>query len=202
MFSGIVETTADVTETWMDGGVLRIKLNKPSDFNDISVGDSIACNGVCLTVEDFDDSFLQFAIAAETLQVTGWSGEKLLNSSLNLERSLRFGDRVHGHMVTGHVDEMGQVKRFEEVNGSWMLDVSHSEKISPLIWKKGSVAINGVSLTVNAADAGGFSVCLIPETIKRTNLKNLSLGDAVTVEADNMARGLIHLRNSYVKELS
>ncbi|MEZ4873632.1 MAG: riboflavin synthase [Bdellovibrionales bacterium] len=196
MFSGIVETTSHVVDVTENQGILRIKVEKPHDFNDIEIGDSVACNGVCLTVEEFTESALQFAVAAETLQVTHWNAEFLKSRPLNLERSLRFGDRVHGHLVTGHVDEMGQVTRFEQVSGGWMLDVSCSFQLSPMVWKKGSIAINGVSLTVNSFEDQSISVCLIPETINRTNLNQLKVGDKVCLEADNMARGMVHLMQS------
>jgi riboflavin synthase len=190
MFSGIVEATTRINSLSQKGSILQIKVQKPAEFDDLNTGDSIAFNGVCLTVEEFTNSEIQFALAAETLKVTGWTAEAMQSGLFNLERSLRVGDRVHGHMVAGHVDAMGEVVRSEDVEGSWFLVVRYPEVLRPMIWKKGSVTINGVSLTVNEITAETCEVCLIPETLKRTNLGELKPGDRVTLEADTMARAL------------
>lgn len=199
MFSGIVEAQSQVVSTSSQPGLVRIAVRKPEQFNDIKTGDSIAVNGICLTVEKFDESKIEFALAAETLRVTGWSESSLKSSNLNLERSLRMGDRVHGHFVSGHVDAMGKVQARREVGASLELDINFPQTLKPYIWKKGSWAINGVSLTVNEVRENSASVCLIPETLERTNLSKLREGDLVTIEVDPMARGLIHVletRNS------
>src|SRR4051812_1007571 len=107
MFSGIVEAQSRILKAEQDQNLVRITVEKPTDFNDLNAGDSIATSGVCLTVERFDEKTIQFALGAETLQVTGWTAEKLKGLQVNLERSLRFGDRVHGHVVSGHVDAVG-----------------------------------------------------------------------------------------------
>lgn len=196
MFSGIVEAQSEIVSTSSQPGILRITVQKPVDFNDIKSGDSIAVNGICLTVEKYDQSKIEFALAAETLRVTGWSESSLKTSKVNLERSLRMGDRVHGHFVSGHVDAMGKVEARREIGGSLELDISYPESLKPFIWKKGSWALNGVSLTVNEVRDGSASVCLIPETLERTNLSNLKSGDSVTIEVDPLARGLIHVLNT------
>lgn len=190
MFSGIVEATTNTTEASQSGSVLKIKVSTPPEFNDLAEGDSIAVNGVCLTVEEWNSETIQFALAAETLQITGWTAESLKTSKLNLERSLRMGDRIHGHLVAGHVDAMGSVLVSEDSDGSWLLKVAYPDLLKPMIWKKGSVTVNGVSLTVNEIDDESFSVCLIPETLKRTNLGDLAPGSKVTLEADTMARAV------------
>lgn len=196
MFSGIVEAQSQVVSASSQPGLLRISVRKPEQFVDIKTGDSIAVNGICLTVEKFDESKIEFALAAETLRVTGWDESKLKSSNVNLERSLRMGDRVHGHFVSGHVDAMGKVQARRELGASLELDISFPENLKSFIWKKGSWAINGVSLTVNEVNGNSASVCLIPETLERTNLSSLKVGDAVTVEVDPMARGLIHVLNT------
>ncbi|MEO0335143.1 MAG: riboflavin synthase [Pseudomonadota bacterium] len=190
MFSGIVEATTRIHSLSQTGSILQIRVARPEDFDDIKTGDSIAFNGVCLTVEEFDDSEIQFALAAETLKVTGWTTDSMKEGLFNLERSLRVGDRVHGHMVAGHVDAMGEVVKSEDSEGSWDLVVKYPEVLRPMIWKKGSITVNGVSLTVNEVDEESFAVCLIPETLKRTNLGELKPGGVVTLEADTMARAL------------
>lgn len=190
MFSGIVESVMPITSSEELVNAYRIKVKKPSEFNDIKLGDSIACDGVCLTVEAFDDSHMTFALAAETIKVLNWNPTTWLGKKMNLERSLRFGDRIHGHLVTGHVDSLGSVTRSELQGESFFLDVKVQPTILPFVWKKGSITLNGVSLTVNELANDIVSVCLIPETIKRTNLGDLKIGSLVNVEPDYMARAI------------
>jgi riboflavin synthase len=194
MFSGIVEAKTNLLSFTPENPnptqATQIIVEKPSEFNDISLGDSIAVNGVCLTVEGFSATTMQFALGAETLKVTGWTAENLKSKPLNLERSLRFGDRLHGHLVSGHVDAMGRVSHSEDLGGSWLLKVQIPAQLSAMVWPKGSIAINGVSLTVNAVTQNEIEVCLIPETLRRTNLSSLQKGDPVTLEVDPMARAL------------
>ena len=194
MFSGIIEASVAVKNTELSDQLIRMTLEKPSFFNDLSVGDSIACNGVCLTVERFDEQEMVFALAAETLQITGWRADQLATMQWNVERSLAFGSRMHGHLVTGHVDQQARVSAANYEGDSLVVELEIAKK-SPYLWRKGSVTINGVSLTLNEVelkDSGEqrFSVCLIPETLERTNLKSLQVGDSVNIEFDYMAKGI------------
>lgn len=193
MFSGIVETTAQIIRAQTADGVLRVFVERPSEFNDLSIGDSIAVDGVCLTVEAFDSQAIQFALGPETLKVTEWTLDGVKDRVVNLERSLRLGDRIHGHLVTGHVDARAGVLRLEPKGETLTMWIEIPVRLSPLIWPKGSITLNGVSLTVNAVENESLSVGLIPETLKRTNLGRLKVGDRINLEADNMARGLVHL---------
>lgn len=190
MFSGIVESVMPILSSQELPNAYRIKVKKPIEFNDIKTGDSIACDGVCLTVESFDDEQMTFALAAETIRVLQWNPQSWIGKRMNLERSLRFGDRIHGHLVTGHVDSLGTVIRAALDGESFFLDVKVQESILPYVWKKGSVTLNGVSLTVNELAGDVVSVCLIPETVKRTNLGDLKPGALVNVEPDYMARAI------------
>ncbi|MGE0762463.1 MAG: riboflavin synthase [Bdellovibrionales bacterium] len=190
MFSGIVENQAVVLDRIERAGVLAVTLERPENFTDLKIGDSVAVNGVCLTIESLTAQTMSFALGAETLQVTGWTAANLDKQKMNIERSLRFGDRVHGHLVSGHVDAMGKILATEKVGENLKLKILFPEKLKTMIWHKGSVAVNGVSLTINQVERGQLSVGLIPETLKRTNLGELQTGDSVTLEADMMARGL------------
>ncbi len=194
MFSGIVESLQPILNVQKGAGdLIRVKVQKPPQFDDLRTGDSIATDGVCLTVEAFGVDSLTFALAAETLKVLHWSPENpeaMLGKKLNLERSLRFGDRIHGHLVTGHVDSLGEVLRSEGSGENWFLDVKVAAAVLPFIWKKGSITLNGVSLTVNDVSGDKVSVGLIPETVKRTNLGDLKQGSFVNVEPDYMAKAL------------
>lgn len=131
MFSGIVEAVMPIESSEELQNAYRIKIKKPSDFNDIKLGDSIACDGVCLTVEAFDDKHMTFALAAETIKVLQWNPQSWLGKQVNLERSLRFGDRIHGHLVTGHVDSLGKVSRAALEGESFFLDVQVADSILP-----------------------------------------------------------------------
>ena len=190
MFSGIVESVQPIVHSQELPNAYRIQITKPEEFNDLKLGDSVACDGVCLTVEAYDNKTITFALAAETIRILEWKPENFLGKKVNLERSLRFGDRIHGHLVTGHVDSLGEVTRSDLQGESLFLDVKVADSILPYVWKKGSVTLNGVSLTVNELSGSIVSVCLIPETIKRTNLALLKVGDRINVEPDYMARAI------------
>lgn len=190
MFSGIVESVMPILHSQELPNAYRIQIQKPGEFDDLKLGDSIACDGVCLTVEAFDSQTMTFALAAESIRILEWKPEKFLHKKINLERSLRFGDRIHGHLVTGHVDSLGDVIKAELDGESLFIDVKVADSILPFLWKKGSITLNGVSLTVNEVEGSVLSVCLIPETIKRTNLGSLKKGDRINVEPDYLARAL------------
>ncbi len=183
MFSGIVEAVVPALRGEAKSGLYRLVLRRPTEFTDIKGGDSIAVDGACLTVEEFDADSMTFALAAETLRVLRWNPDDLLKRTYNLERSLRFGDRLHGHLVSGHVDaRQGE---------SLFLDVRIPPALRSYVWKKGSLAIHGVSLTINELKDDVVSVCLIPETQKRTNLSKLKVGDSVHLESDMIARAVV-----------
>ncbi|MGZ3774291.1 MAG: riboflavin synthase [Bdellovibrio sp.] len=190
MFSGIVESVMPILNSEELQNAYRIQIKKPTDFNDIKLGDSIACDGVCLTVEAFNEEQMTFALAAETIKILKWNPQTWLGKQVNLERSLRFGDRIHGHLVTGHVDSLGTVTRAMYEGESFFLEVKVENSVLPYVWKKGSITLNGVSLTVNDLQDNTVSVCLIPETLKRTNLGDLKIGSLINVEPDYMARAI------------
>lgn len=194
MFTGIIEARVRVTAVENRDKSLVMTVARPPHFQDLKRGDSIACNGICLTLEEFNDHHLVFTLGYETLQVTGWTSQDLLDAEMNLERSLRFGDRIHGHMVSGHVDATASVLGKQWQGESLLLEFSIPASLRPYIWKKSSVAIHGVSLTVNEVGEGGFSVCLIPETLKQTQLATLEVGDSVNLEADYYMKGLLSAR--------
>ena len=193
MFSGIIEACSPIEVVEPRSDLLTLFIQRPTHFDDIHLGDSISINGVCLTVEAVTAQQLKFTLGQETLRVTGWSKQTLQNASVNLERSLKFGDRVHGHFVSGHVDSTSQT--LVVIKGeSWNLQFSKKNLNPKMLWPKGSVAIQGVSLTVNDVTATDFSVCIIPETLLRTNLKNIKAGDVVNIEYDTWAKAFVHFQ--------
>lgn len=192
MFSGIVESVQPILKAESLPGVVRIEVQKPDFFDDLKLGDSIATDGICLTVEAFSESHIQFALAMETLKVLGWpDADSLPGRRVNLERSLRYGDRIHGHLVSGHVDSLARVQKSDLQGGSLFLTIEVAPQVLPFLWQKGSVTLNGVSLTINELGGQSLQVCLIPETLKRTNLGDLKPGDVLNVEPDWMAKALV-----------
>lgn len=191
MFSGIVESKAQILSAKWEGGLVAIEVGRPPSFDDLRIGDSVCTNGVCLTVDLLQSDRVRFVLGHETLQVTKWTAEGLQGQWVNLERSLKWSDRVHGHMVSGHVDGLGLVQKVTYQEGSLIIDIQPPQALLSYIWQKGSWAVNGVSLTVNSIHAGTVSVCLIPETQRRTQLSDLKAGDHVNLEIDMMARGMV-----------
>jgi riboflavin synthase len=204
MFSGIVETVQPVLRLAKADSAVGVYVKKPQDFNDLKVGDSIACNGCCLTVEAITEADLRFTLAAETLQILNLQMNaletQLLHKHWNLERSLRFGDRIHGHLVTGHVESLVPVLKSEAQGDSWLIDVKIPQNLQPYVWQKGSVTLNGVSLTVNQCRDGIVSVCLIPETQKRTNLTQVPVGDHLNFEPDYFAKAMVQVMQTRTQE--
>lgn len=193
MFTGIIESTQIITEVTEKDQSLTIHINKPDFFNDIKVGDSIAVDGVCLTLESFGNEMI-FTLGLETLKILNWKKETLLNKTVNLERSLRFGDRIHGHLVSGHVDGTTKLIKRQDSGDCLLLDFQMPSNFEIYFWKKGSITVNGVSLTINEITAKAFSVCLIPETIKKTNLEKLAVNEIVSFECDCFMKGFLNAR--------
>jgi len=191
VFTGIIEEKSPVLEVMEGNESLQITVVRPTQFDDIKIGDSIACNGVCLTVESFDEKKILFTIGFETLKITGWSADFFKNRKLNLERSLRFGDRIHGHMVSGHVDAQSKLLKKEWAGDCLLLNFELPEKNRSEVWEKSSVALNGVSLTVNWIENNEFQVCLVPETLRKTNMDELVENQTINIETDYYMKGLL-----------
>lgn len=196
MFSGIVETQSQILDSEKIEQALRIWVQKPSLFSDLQVGDSICTNGICLTIEKFDQEKIQFCLGQETLKILGESFQSWSKHALNLERSLKFGSRVHGHLVTGHVDSLCEVTESYKDGDCWQISVHIPSELKKFFWQKGSVCLNGVSLTVNSFDGQILKVCLIPETITATNLVSYAVGEKINLEADYLAKAYIYSKGS------
>ncbi|MFB1017530.1 MAG: riboflavin synthase [Burkholderiaceae bacterium] len=196
MFTGIITGIGRITHIEDLGNTTaygkRLHISTPSGYiDDIGLGDSIALNGACMTVTSFEPSANQFTvdISAESLNKT--SGLDRL-STLNLEKALRAHDRLGGHIVSGHVDGIGQVSRFEMIGESWLLQIQAPQELAKFLAYKGSITVNGVSLTVNSVvdNAQGCSVDIniIPHTIDNTALGQLNTSSNVNLEIDLIAR--------------
>ena len=187
MFSGIVAAVGRIEhiEPLADGIRLDVDTNG-LDLTDVIVGDSIAHSGVCLTVVEMNGALLKYDVSRETLNCT--VGLDAVGNEVNLEKALRLADRLGGHLVTGHVDGVGEVVRFEPVGESHELVIRAPAAIAGYIAKKGSITVNGVSLTVNRVERRDFWINLIPHTVAMTNLKHLQAGSRVNLEIDLIAR--------------
>jgi len=186
MFTGIIQTVGQITLATPAGEDLKLNIQCTGlDMHDVQTGGSIAVNGVCLTAVSFDDSHFVAHVSKETLSVT--EGLQYAHP-VNLEKALRLSDRLGGHLVSGHVDGVGEVVRFESLGECWRLDIKAPHAISKYIAVKGSICVDGVSLTVNHVARDTFSINLIPHTLENTTLKCLKAGSSVNLEVDQIAR--------------
>lgn len=191
MFTGIVSALGEVRAAERRDGLLRLTIGAPYDAAGIDIGASIAHDGCCLTVVEkaprAGGADYVVEVAPESLALTT-AGALGVGDKVNLERSLRVGDELGGHMVQGHVDGLGEVLSVNRDGEGWRLRIKPPASITHLLASKGSIAIAGVSLTVNEVDAEGFGVLIIPHTWAVTTLSKLKAGDKVNLEADMMAR--------------
>ena len=192
MFTGIIDHNGEIIKITKkrnkDISIFVLTRFKPKD---IKLGSSICCNGVCLTVCKIkklkNKLELSFDVSNETINCTNFSKLKI-GSKINLEKSLRMGDEISGHFVFGHVDEVSKLLTIKRIKGSHQLKFSKSKKLSKYIAKKGSVAVDGVSLTINSTDSNSFSVNIVPYTWEHTNFNELKVNSRINVEVDMLAR--------------
>lgn len=187
MFSGLIEDTAQVIQILQEPGGIRLVVSRPTQFTDIALGDSIALQGCCLTVVAMDARSMSFQAGEETLSRTAL-GELEPGDSLNCERSLKLGDRLGGHLVSGHVDGRGQVIERSDTAEWTNLVVQAPAPLMRQMVSKGSITMEGVSLTVVDVTPTTFSVALIPHTLTHTTLGDLQVGSGVNLETDLLAK--------------
>lgn len=186
MFTGIIQSVGAISKATPAGQDMQLVIQTNTlDMSDVQLGDSIAVNGVCLTVIKLEPACFHAHVSHETLSVTVGLNQP---QPVNLEKALRLNDRLGGHLVSGHVDGVGTVVSFQALGGCWKLDIRAPHDISKYIAVKGSICVNGVSLTVNTIHNDIFSINLIPHTLENTMLKNLQAGQSVNLEVDQIAR--------------
>ncbi len=186
MFTGIIAAVGSITRSDSTTGGQRLVIDAGGlDMSDVAIGDSIAVNGVCLTAVVKSTRGFEADVSRETLRVTTGLAAP---AEVNLEKSLRLADRLGGHLVSGHVDGVGEVLRFDALGDNRLLAIRAPEDIARYIARKGSITVQGVSLTVNAVSGADFEINLIPHTIAVTTLRNLKPGSPVNLEVDMMAR--------------
>ena len=194
MFTGIVSHLGEIHDiNRLEDWQLAIKVNKSAvssnNFNDVIIGASVACSGICLTVKKKCEDFIYFDVSDETASKTNFLNWKI-GIIINLEKSLRVGDEIGGHFVYGHVDTTAKVKNIEKISGSYKVVFSINTDFIKYFAKKGSVTIDGVSLTVNEVTSETFSVNIVPFTWDNTSFSNYMVNTVVNIEIDILARYL------------
>jgi riboflavin synthase len=183
MFTGIIEELGTVKALRREAGAARITLSAAKVLDGTTLGDSICVNGVCLTVVEMSRTEFSADVAVETLRVTNL-GDLQAGNKVNLERALQLSARIGGHLVTGHVDAVGRLREKREEGNGWRIFIDASASVLRYVIKKGSIAIDGISLTVADVDNAGLAIAMIPHTAKLTTLGFKKAGDSVNLESD------------------
>lgn len=195
MFTGIIQSVGSIAALEPLGGDLRLRVHSGSLLvQDVTIGDSIAVEGVCLTVIALHADGFDADVSRETLNLTTLGG-KAAGAAVNLEKALTLGQPLGGHLLSGHVDGLGRLLSSRNDARSTRLEFEAPAELARYIARKGSIAVNGVSLTVNTVSAQQFDVNLVPHTLSATTLATLQPGDAVNLEVDQIARYLERLMN-------
>ncbi len=189
MFTGIITDVGEILSIDLNNG--KIKISSKFNHNDIDIGASICCSGICLTVVEKDKyknySYFCFEVSQETISCTSVKFWKK-NTKINLEKSLRFGDEVGGHLVTGHVDCLGEIDSINKSKNSNVFKIKYPKEYKRYVASKGSICLDGISLTINEAFDDFFSVNIIPHTEENTSWSKISKGDSINIEFDVLAR--------------
>ena len=187
MFSGIIESLGTLREFVHGQKSAVAVVETDTNFSGLEDGESIAVNGVCLTVVEFFESTFRMDLGTETLDKTSFKNSKA-GDRVNLERSLMPSSKISGHFVSGHVDQVGKVLKIEEKPGEVLLQFSHPACLRPYIMEKGSIALDGISLTVFNCEDDKFNVSIIPFTWSHTNLSTRKIGDLINIECDMIGK--------------
>lgn len=186
MFTGIIQAVGQIERVSPQGDDVALHIQAESlDLSDVQLGDSIAVNGVCLTVTAFNQDSFDVLVSQASLAVTVGLNQ---TGYVNLEKALRLSDRLGGHLVTGHVDGIGEITTLAQVGECWLLKVRVPHALSRYVAQKGSLCVNGISLTVNTIEKDEVSINLIPHTMQHTTMQHLQAGSLLNLEIDLIAR--------------
>ena len=191
MFTGIIETLGTIKALEKDGKNIHIKVAS-NITNELKIDQSVAHNGICLTVVNINDDVYTVTAIKETIDKTNLSTWNV-NDVVNLERAMKLGDRLDGHIVQGHVDQIAICKNIEEANGSWYFTFEYDKNLHNITIEKGSITVNGVSLTVVNSKENEFSVAIIPYTYEHTNFCNFKIGTKINLEFDVIGKYVARL---------
>ncbi|MCO8268116.1 riboflavin synthase [Haloferax sp. AB510] len=200
MFTGIVEGAGEIVDVTDTDGGRRLRIRTDLAFDDLHHGQSIAVSGVCLTVEAFGDDWFEVFLAAETVEKT-YLGDVVEGDRVNLERALAADDRFDGHIVQGHVDGTTTVTNVERVGDDWFFEFDLPESLAKYVVQKGSVCLDGISLTVADRREDSFTVAIIPTTYDLTTLSEKAVGDPIHVEVDVVAKYVESMLDGYAERL-
>ena len=187
MFNGIIRHTGKIRNIYKKNDNCTIEILSKIKFSKIEIGSSICCSGTCLTLEKYKRNLSKFYISKETINRTNFKTSNK-GDLINLEKSLKYGDRISGHFVQGHVDITSKIKKIDFIGKSWFINFKLAKKYKKYLVQKGSIAINGVSLTISRILIDGFQIVVIPKTLKLTNLMYLKEKDVVNVEFDVLSK--------------
>lgn len=193
MFTGIIETLGRVHEIKKEQNNLHLTVES-AITNELKIDQSVSHNGICLTVVAIKDSYYTVTAINETILKTT-IGDWKVNDIINLERGMKLGDRLDGHIVQGHVDQTGKCIKIEEASGSWNYTFEYDKNLNNITIEKGSITVNGVSLTVVNSELNKFSVSIIPYTFENTNFKNFKIGTEVNLEFDVVGKYITRLHS-------
>ena len=187
MFNGIIKHTGKISKIYKNNNNCIIEILSKIKFSKNEIGSSISCSGACLTLEKYKGNLSKFYISKETLDITNFKSSNK-GDLINLEKSLKYGDRISGHFAQGHVDTTSIIKKIVFVGKSWFVNFKLPKKYKKYLIQKGSITINGVSLTISKILTDGFQIVVIPQTLKLTNLMYLKEKDVVNIEFDVLGK--------------
>lgn len=199
MFTGIIRDIGEITSLNGSNGDLNVSIKTTFKLDKIDIGDSICCGGICLTVLTIKKNIFNVELSKETLSVSSANFWRK-GTKINIEKSLLLGDQIGGHLVSGHVDGLAVLQSKKNIKGSVSFDFKVSKNIQVYIIKKGSVSIDGVSLTINKVNKSLFNVNVISHTLKNTTLGQLKVNDIVNIEVDTIARYSVNAIKYYIKK--
>ncbi len=200
MFTGLIEDVGKVLKIARSGASARLEVSSSFPADEVRLGDSIAVNGACLTVVESSPSMTAFDVSPETIDRTAFRRLRP-GHRVNLERALKLGDRLGGHIVSGHVDCVASIVSVREISGNYVYEYRIPNEFARYIIEKGSVAIDGISLTVNSVSEDGFSVNIIPHTVRMTTLQYRKPGDEVNIETDILGKYVERLLTGQVSNM-
>ncbi len=187
MFTGLIEGTGKVKSVVRSGGDMTLSIDPGFDMSDCRTGDSVSVNGVCLTATGIQEGIFSAYVSAESIS-RSTLGSLRHGDEVNLERAMRLSDRLGGHIVSGHVDGIGKIIQMSRVQRSWLISVEIERSLARYTIEKGSIAMDGISLTINSRDDRSFQVNIIPETAAKTTLLKKRTGDLLNIETDIIAK--------------